>query len=367
MKIYRQNTIIIFFSWFEITRGFNNNKKENSCHIITPKQVERLQENSSVVEYIDTQEAEGIKLAHSSLKKDEFIRNKITHFEIHPSLLLSFMANQTIFPENNPYPRNAFSCGQGKQGVSLYHSNYQLRLDKTAYVLNNGQIPLTKSRYLKYITNEEHPYGENAIVAIMCYTGFNVEDAVIINEGALQRGLFRTTYFNTYEAHEEIEKMAGFQIQNKFMSHSENNIIGLKPGYNYGLLDEKSGLIKEGSQVDEKTILIGKAANSLTSTDTFIDSSIGPKKGQIGIIDKSFMTSGQEGKRIAKVRIRAERIPKIGDKFCSRAGQKGTIGMILREQDMPCTADGIRPDIIVNPHAMPSRMTIGHSGRNINK
>ena len=270
------------------------------------------------------------------------------------------MANQTIFPENNPYPRNAFSCGQGKQGVSLYHSNYQLRLDKTAYVLNNGQIPLTKSRYLKYITNEEHPYGENAIVAIMCYTGFNVEDAVIINEGALQRGLFRTTYFNTYEAHEEIEKMAGFQIQNKFMSHSENNIIGLKPGYNYGLLDEKSGLIKEGSQVDEKTILIGKAANSLTSTDTFIDSSIGPKKGQIGIIDKSFMTSGQEGKRIAKVRIRAERIPKIGDKFCSRAGQKGTIGMILREQDMPCTADGIRPDIIVNPHAMPSRMTIGH-------
>ena len=115
----------------------------------------------------------------------KLLRNKITHFEIHPSLLLSFMANQTIFPENNPYPRNAFSCGQGKQGVSLYHSNYQLRLDKTAYVLNNGQIPLTKSRYLKYITNEEHPYGENAIVAIMCYTGFNVEDAVIINEGSI--------------------------------------------------------------------------------------------------------------------------------------------------------------------------------------
>ena len=355
IKKYNDN-----ISWFEITRGFNGNKKENNCEIITPKQVENLQNNSSIVEYIDTQEAEGIKLAHSSLKKEEYIKNRITHFEIHPSLLLSFMANQTIFPENNPYPRNAFSCGQGKQGVSLYHSNYQIRLDKTAYVLNNGQIPLTKSRYLKYLTNEEHPYGENAIVAIMCYTGFNVEDAVIVNEGALQRGLFRTTYFNTYEAHEEIEKVAGFKIQNKFMSHKENNIIGLKPGYNYDLLDEKSGLIKEESQVDEKTILIGKAANSLTNIDTFIDSSIGPKKGQVGIIDKSFMTSGQEGKRIAKVRIRAERIPKMGDKFCSRAGQKGTIGMILREQDMPCTADGIRPDIIVNPHAMPSRMTIGH-------
>jgi len=347
-------------SWHEITRGFNNNKKENSCDIITPKQVERLTANSSIVEYIDTQEAEGIKLAHSSLDKDEYIKNRITHFEIHPSLLLSFMANQTIFPENNPYPRNAFSCGQAKQGVSLYHSNYQIRLDKTSYVLNNGQIPLTKSRYLDYLTNEEHPYGENAIVAIMCYSGFNVEDAVIMNEAALQRGLFRTTYMNTYETHEEIEKVAGFQIQNKFMSHKQNNIIGLKPGYNYDLLDEKSGLIKEESQINEKTILIGRATNSLSQPDTYIDSSIGPKKGQVGIVDKSFMTRGQEGKRIAKVRIRAERIPKIGDKFCSRAGQKGTIGLILREQDMPCTAEGIRPDIIVNPHAMPSRMTIGH-------
>ena len=347
-------------SWFEITRGFNGNKKENNCEIITPKQVERLQQNSSIVEYIDTQEAEGIKLAHSSLDKENYVKNKITHFEIHPSLILSFMANQTIFPENNPCTRNTFACGQAKQGVSLYHSNYQIRLDKTAYVLNNGQLPLTKSRYLKYLTNEEHPYGENAIVAIMCYSGFNVEDAVIINEASLQRGLFRTTYFNTYETHEEIEKVGGFKIQNKFMSHKSNNIIGLKQGYNYDLLDEKSGLIKEEVRVDEKTILIGKATNSLTNLDTYNDTSIGPKKGQVGVVDKSFMTSGQEGKRIAKVRIRAERIPQIGDKFCSRAGQKGTIGLIMREQDMPCTAEGIRPDIIVNPHAMPSRMTIGH-------
>ena len=265
-------------TWHEITRGFNKTEKENSCEIVSLKQVEKLKENSSLVEYIDTQEAEGIKLAHSTLSKDDYIKNKVTHFEIHPSLLLSFMANQTIFPENNPYPRNAFSCGQAKQGVSLYHSNYPIRLDKTAYVLNAGQIPLTKSRYLDYLTNEEHPYGENAIVAIMCYTGFNVEDAVIVNEGALQRGLFRTTYMNTYETHEEIEKVAGFQIQNKFMSHKNNNIIGLKPGYNYDYLDEKSGLIKEESIIDEKTILIGRATNSLTQPDTYIDSSIGPKK-----------------------------------------------------------------------------------------
>ena len=278
----RENIIEKFtnndITWFEITKGLNKNKKDNNCHIITKSKVENMINNSSIVEYIDTQEAEGIKLAHSSLDKNEYTRNKITHFEIHPSLILSFMANQTIFPENNPYPRNAFSCGQAKQGVSLYHSNYPIRLDKTAYVLNYGQIPLTKSRYLNYLTNEEHPYGENAIVAIMCYSGFNVEDAVIINEASLQRGLFRTTYFNTYEAHEETEKIAGFQIQNKFMSHKENNIIGLKPGYNYDLLDEQSGLIKEEVEVNEKTVLIGKAANSLTNLDTFIDSSVTPKR-----------------------------------------------------------------------------------------
>ena len=119
------------------------------------------------------------------------------------------MANQIIFPENNPLPRDLFSCGQAKQAVSLYDSNYQNRMDKSAYVLNYGQIPLVKSRYLKYITNEQHSYGENAIVAVASYTGYNVEDAIIVNEASLQRGLFHTTSFRTYEAREESGKIAG--------------------------------------------------------------------------------------------------------------------------------------------------------------
>ena len=135
-------------------------------------------------------------LAHSNDKREDFIKKKITHCEIHPSLLFGFMANQIIYPENNPYPRDAFSCGQSKQAVSLYNSNYHTRFDKSCFVLNYGQIPLTKSKYLKYATQEQHPYGENAIVAVMCYSGFNVEDAVIINEASLKRGLFRTTYYN---------------------------------------------------------------------------------------------------------------------------------------------------------------------------
>ena len=359
LKAYNSKSI----TWNQIVHGFNNKKDllREDCKInITKTSIDSLVSNASVVEYIDTQEAEGIMLAHSNENREKFIKERITHCEIHPSLILGLLANQIIFPQNNPYPRNAFACGQSKQGVSLYNSNYHNRLDKSAFILNYGQIPLTKSRYLKYATQEQHPYGENAIVAIMCYSGYNVEDAVIINEGSLKRGLFRTTYFNTYEDHEELDKIGNITIQSKFMNIEDNNVIGKKPGYDYSQLDKKTGIIKEGSIITDKTIVIGKATNSITDLTTYIDNSVKTKKGQTGIVDKAFMTKGEEGKRIAKVRIRAERIPAIGDKFCSRAGQKGTIGIIFKEEDMPCTADGVRPDIIVNPHAMPSRMTIGH-------
>ena len=349
-------------NWKEIFCGFDNEYNQYGISDInlTIKSEEKLQVSQGIIDYIDASEGEGIKIAKSTLTLEEIINSNNTHVEIHPSLILGFMANQIIFPENNPYPRNAFSCGQGKQGVSLYHSNFKNRIDKSAFVLNYGQIPLTKSRYLKYFTQEEQPYGENAIVAIMCYSGYNVEDAVIINKGSLERGLFNTTYFNMYEEHEESTKIGGGKIDSQFMNIQDNEVYGLKEGYDYSNLHPITGIIKENSIVNEKTIVIGKANTSLVEPDTFIDSSVKCKKGQTGIVDKSFISEGELGQRIAKVRIRATRIPDIGDKFCSRAGQKGTIGIILPEEDMPCTADGLKPDIIVNPHAMPSRMTIGH-------
>ena len=319
-----------------------------------------LNQNEAIIEYLDTQEMEGVKLAMYDEDQGNYAKNNITHIEIHPSVILSVMANQVIFPSTNPYPRDLFSCGQSKQAVSVFHTNYQNRMDKTTYFLNYGQIPLVKSRYLNYINNEEHPYGLNAIVAVMCYSGYNVEDAVIINKNALDRGLFRTTYLSTYEAKEDQTKIGNTFINKEFMNVNRNNVVGKKPGYDYSQLDENSGLIRENSIVTDKTILIGMATNSLTSQDAFIDESISAKKGTIGYIDKSFMTRDEAGGRIAKVRIRHLRIPAIGDKFASRAGQKGTIGIVLEEKDMPTTAEGIRPDIIVNPHAFPSRMTIGH-------
>jgi len=319
-----------------------------------------LQESEAIIEYLDTQEMEGVKLAMYTEDQATYTKNNITHKEIHPSAILSVLANQVIYPSNNQFPRDLFSCGQSKQSVSVFHTNYQNRMDKTSYFLNYGQTPLVKSRYLDYVTKEQHPYGINAIVAVMCYTGYNVEDAVIINKNALDRGLFRTTYMSTYEAKEEKTKVGSISIDKTFMDVNNFNVVGKQPGYDYSNLEPTSGLIKENTLVNDKTILIGMATNTVTSSDAYIDESIKPKKGAVGYIDKSFMTRDEEGGRLAKVRLRHIRIPAIGDKFASRAGQKGTIGLVLEEADMPTTADGIRPDIIVNPHAFPSRMTIGH-------
>jgi len=355
------------YTWKQLVMGFGQKKRdvdEYNCKIFKKTDLygEKmyLEAQSAIVEYIDTQEMEGVKLAGYTEKKEDYIQNRITHIEIHPSVILGVMANQIIFPSNNPYPRNAFSCGQSKQAVSLYNSNYQNRMDKSALVLHYGQNPLVRSRYLAPITHNRHPYGLNAIVAIACYTGYNVEDAIIVNEASLKRGLFRTTYFTTYESHEEKTKVANVMIESRFMDVLKNNVVGLKPGFDYSHLDEEFGLVKENVPVNDKTIIIGKASNGLTTTDYYIDESIGPKKGQLGYVDKSFLTEEEEGRRLAKIRIRHDRTPAIGDKFCSRAGQKGTIGIVIPESDMPFTASGMRPDIIVNPHAMPSRMTIGH-------
>jgi DNA-directed RNA polymerase beta subunit len=267
------------------------------------------------------------------------------------------MGNLIIYPENNPLSRDAFSCGQSKQAVSVYHSNYQMRIDKMGVILNYGQTPLIKSRYLEYVNNEEQPYGVNAIVAIMCYTGYNVEDAILINEGAIQRGIFRTTYYSSYETREESSKVTG-STSSKFANIEKNNVTGKKQGFDYSQLDEH-GLIKENTELNDKMILIGKINSSLAAKDTWTDDSVKPKKGQLGSVDKSFITLGEEGFNVAKVRVREERLPAIGDKMASRAGQKGTLGLIIKEEDMPFTSDGIRPDLIINPHALPSRMTIG--------
>jgi len=342
---------------YELTALYSDlhNDSHNDSHKISDSVYNNLQKYKSVLDYLDVAEEESAFVANQS---DDNKKNKYyTHVEIDPSLILGVMGNLIIYPEHNPVTRNSFSCGQSKQAVSMYHTNYQMRIDKMGVVLNYGQIPLVKSRYLEYINNEEIPYGVNAIVAIMCYTGYNVEDAILINEGAIQRGIFRTTYYSMYEAREESSKVSGM-INSRFANIEKNNVVKIKPGYDYSLLDDH-GMIKENTPLNDKIVLIGKITSDAENKDRFVDDSVKPKKGQLGFVDKSFITQGEEGFNIAKVRIREERIPAIGDKMASRAGQKGTLGLIIPEEDMPFTSDGIRPDLIINPHAIPSRMTIG--------
>ena len=356
------------FTWENLITGFalkkDKNFKSTTCKVYDnvgslydATDLKELKQTCAIIEYLDTSETESALIAINS---EQILAKKksYTHQEIHPSLILGVMGNQIVFPENNQLPRDLFACGQAKQAISLYHTNFPNRFDKSGLVLNNGQIPLVKSRYLEYINNEEHPCGENVIVAIMALNGYNVEDSILFNEGSLQRGLFRTTYYSTYESKEESSTVKTSHIDSHFTNVETENVIGLKPGYDYSNLD-KYGLIKENSYIDDKTVLIGKVVTNLDKLDSVIDASSFPKKGQLGYVDKTFITEGEEGFRIAKVRVRHERIPAIGDKFCSRCGQKGTVGLVIPEADMPFTESGIKPDIIINPHALPSRMTIG--------
>ena len=357
------------YSWEQLTTGFNKKADEgfasskNKVYTIEElygkageKSGNSLASEKAIIEYIDSSE-ENVAYISSTIKPS-FKGTDYTHVDIHPSLMLGVMGNQIIFPENNQLPRNLFSCGQSKQGASWYHTNYQNRIDKMGLVLNYGQIPMVKSRYMYYINREKQPYGENPIVAIMCYGGYNVEDSILFNEASVKRGMFRTTYLNSYEAREESANIGGGMVDSVFTDIQNENVVGTRPGFDYGHLDEY-GLIKENTELNDKMAVIGKATIDLEDPSVKIDGSVYPKKGQLGFVDKAFMTEGEEGRRIAKVRIREERIPAIGDKFCSRCGQKGTVGLVIPEEDMPYTADGIRPDLIVNPHAFPSRMTIG--------
>jgi DNA-directed RNA polymerase II subunit RPB2 len=363
-------------TWQQIVSGFkekndvNYSIKNNKIYelielypelkdVKTTQEMDKILEKyKSVVDYIDVAEEETALFA---TQLDQVKRNKYyTHLEIDPSLILGVMGNSVIYPEHNPIARDVFSCSQSRQAVSVYHSNYQMRIDKMGVILNYGETPLVKSRYLKYINNEEQPYGVNAIVAIMSYTGYNVEDAILINEGSIARGIFRTTYYSMYESREESSKIAKTNVNSVFtdVMNSKKKIVGIKDGYDYSYLDEY-GMIRENTPLNDKIMLIGQVTSSINDPDVGTDVSTKPKKGQLGFVDKAFITEGEEGTKLAKIRVREERLPALGDKMASRSGQKGTLGLIIPEEDMPFAEDGIRPDLIINPHAIPSRMTIG--------
>lgn len=252
----------------------------------------------------------------------------------------------------------------GKQAMGVFLTNFDQRMDTMANILYYPQKPLATTRSMEFLKFRELPAGQNAIVAIACYTGYNQEDSVIMNQSSIDRGLFRSLF---YRAYSDQEKQIGHSILEQFEKPMRSETLKLKHG-TYDKLDD-DGLVAPGVRVSGEDIIIGKTApitadveelGQRTKAHTKRDISTPLRSTENGIVDQVLMSTNADGLRFAKVRMRTTKIPQIGDKFASRHGQKGTIGITYRQEDMPFTSEGVVPDLIINPHAIPSRMTIAH-------
>ena len=318
--------------------------------------------DNTIIEYIDPREqnssliAMNIKELHKS--DSNFIYN-YTHCEIHPSTIFGILASCIPFPEHNQAPRLTYQCAMGKQAMGIYVTNYTIRMDKTAYVHTYGMRPLVDTRIMNLLNLNQIPSGAQVIVAIMTHTGYNQEDSLLFNKSAIERGLFQATIYHTEK--DEDKKIHGDQELR--CKPDPTKTKSMKFG-NYNKVNEH-GVIPENTKIDDRDIIIAKISpikenrNNHTKVIKYEDQSKIYRTREETYIDKNYIEKNGDGYNFAKVRLRVLRQPVIGDKFSSRHGQKGTIGTIIPEENMPFTADGMRPDIIINPHAIPSRMTIG--------
>ena len=308
-----------------------------------------LQLNSGFIEFIDPDETNVSMIASTIDKLDD--TNRYTHLEMHPSICMGFLGYTIPYANCSQAPRNVYGTGQSKQSVGCFISNFNNRFDTSAHVLCYPQKPLISTKMTRYSLVNDLPTGINAIVAIGSYTGYNQEDSIMINKAAIERGLFRSFYLKTYDSHESYDPKNNLET----VIGPIKDTSKIKKENNFSKVDEITGIINEGTYVEDKDVLVSMYSQT---SDELFDSSLVVKGA--GVVDKVFVDSmNSHNQRIAKVRIASTRNPVLGDKFASRHGQKGVIGMIVPEEDMPFTKDGVRPDIIINPHAIPSRMTLG--------
>ncbi|MET1128156.1 MAG: DNA-directed RNA polymerase subunit B [Thermoproteota archaeon] len=312
-----------------------------------------------IVEFLDAEEEENAYIAVDL----EHLTPEHTHMEIWPASILGVAASTIPYAEHNQSPRNTYQAAMSKQALGLYAANFQVRADTRGHLLHYPEKPLVQTRPLDVIGYNERPAGQNAVVAVMSFTGYNIEDAIIVNKSSVDRGFARSTFFRLYVAEER--KYSG-GLSDK-IERPDTSVEGAKPPLMYEKIDA-DGIVSPEVEVRGGEVLIGK-----TSPPRFMeeyrefgavairrrDTSVTMRHGEEGVVDTVIITENVEGSKLVKVRVRDLRIPELGDKFASRHGQKGVIGLLIPQYDMPFTEDGITPDIIVNPHAFPSRMTLG--------
>lgn len=311
-----------------------------------------LTPTAGFIEYMDPTE---MNEAYISWWGDETMTPDHTHCEIHPSTMQGLLASMIPYSNHNQAPRNQLSNSQSKQAIGYMATNIHNRFDTYSHQLCYGESPLCRTFYYDALGNGEMPYGFNCILAVASITGYNQDDGLILNRDSIARGMFQSLAFRSYNAPEEVDALT------KAHSHVANPIAvplwkSLRPGLDYTKLDER-GIIREGEIVDDKTVLVGRYM-VLPETREIKDASLTPNLYTSGRVDSVVVLHQADGRLLVKVRVIELRIPVLGDKFSSRHGQKGTIGALVAAEDMPYTADGIVPDVIVNPGGLISRMTV---------
>ncbi len=315
---------------------------------------------NGVIEFLDSEEEEN---AFVALKEEELTEDH-THLEIDASNILGYASSQIPFPEYNMAPRVLMAAQHTKQSLGLYAANYNLRTDTRAHLLYYPQQPLIQTDVYREVENYKRSSGQNFVVAVMTYEGFNTNDAIVLNKNAIERALGRSAFFRTYSASES--RYPGGQ-RDKFCipDATVQNYLGEEA---YAALDE-DGTVSPETVVKKNSVLIGRTSpprflKEISALDMEVEkrreSSEMSRGNEDGIVDAVMVAKNTSGNKIVKVRVRNTNIPEIGDKFASRFGQKGVISLLVPQEDLPFTREGIVPDLIINPHAIPGRMTAGH-------
>lgn len=316
-----------------------------------------------VIEYLDKMEEQSeMRVALSVDDLRAAPRGTYTHAHLHPCLMLGVCASLIPFCEFNQSPRNTYQSAMSKQAIGFYATNFNHRMDTVAHVRNLAQKPLVTTTAERLLGVDAVPAGENVIAMIACYSGFNQEDSVIVSQSAIERGLFRSQVYRTQK---DEERRSGADAETICDMRDDAQISDRRHAC-YAKLGP-SGIVRVGERVDRGDAIIGK---TIATSDISEDSSQSRrtvkrckstflKSEEPCVVDAVLESTSKDGHRFVKVRTRAQRVPVIGDKIASRHGQKGVIGMVFRDEDLPYSEDGIVPDVIMNPHAVPSRMTIG--------